>query len=53
LEGSVHKENWDTAYELRIPSQHKINKPAVLFKQVQDEDIGKEREKLQRLSTKP
>ena len=48
LEETVHKQNWNTASELKIPSEHKINKPTVLFKRVQDEDTRKEREKLQR-----
>jgi len=52
LEGIVHEQNWNTASELRVPSGHEINKPMVLFKKVEDEDIRTEREKLQRLSTK-
>jgi len=46
----VHKQNWNKASELRVPSGHEINKPTVLFKKVQDEDIRMEREKLQRLT---
>ena len=52
LEETVHEQNWNTASELKIHSGHKISKPTVLFKKVQDEDIKKEREKLQRTSTK-
>jgi len=52
LKGTVHEQNWDSASELKIPSQHRINKPAILFKKVEDEDIRKEREKLQKLSIK-
>ena len=52
LEGTVHKQNWNSASELKIPSGQKINKPTVLFKKVQDEDIKTEREKLRRVSMK-
>jgi len=52
LKGIVHEQKWNSASELKIPSQHCINKPAILFKRVEDEDIRKEREKLQKLSTK-
>jgi len=51
LKGTVHEQNWNSASELKIPSQHCINKPAILFKKVEDEDIMKEREKLRKLST--
>lgn len=52
LEGSVHKQNWNAASELKVPSGHKISKPAALFGKVPDEDITRERAKLQRLTTK-
>ena len=51
LEGSVHEQNWDSASKLAISDGHRINKPKVLFVKVQDEDIKREREKLQKLST--
>lgn len=35
LEGSVHKQSWDTAAALRIPKEHKINKPQILFEKVE------------------
>lgn len=47
LEGSVHEQDWDTAGELRIPGSHRINKPEVLFEKVGDEEIKRERERLQ------
>jgi len=50
LEDSVHKQNWDSASELKILSRHQINQPKVLFKKIQDEDIKKEKEKLQKLA---
>jgi methionyl-tRNA synthetase len=35
LEGSVHKEKWNSASEIKIKSGHKINKPEVLFKKIE------------------
>ncbi len=46
LEGTVHKQDWNTASELKIQSKHKISKPTVLFMKVKGEDISKEQEKL-------
>ncbi len=46
LEGSVHAQDWWTASGLRIPCKHKINKPSVLFRKVQEEEIERERERL-------
>jgi len=51
LEGAVHEQNWNSASKLTIPSEHRINQPIVLFQKIQDEDVKKEREKLQKLST--
>jgi len=51
LKGSVHKQNWDSASKLTTPKEHKINQPTVLFQKVQDEDIKRERVKLQKPST--
>jgi methionyl-tRNA synthetase len=50
LEGQVHEQKWDSASELAIPAEHRINKPTVLFKKVEDEDIKREREKLKKQS---
>lgn len=35
LTGSIHKEKWDSASEIKIKPGHKINKPEVLFKKIQ------------------
>jgi len=51
LKGSVHEQNWESALKLTIHDGHRINQPTVLFQKVQDRDIKKEREKLQKLST--
>jgi len=51
LKGTVHEQDWNSASEFRIPSHHRINKPVILFKKVEDEDIRKEREKLPKLGT--
>jgi methionyl-tRNA synthetase len=47
LEGSVHQQPWSSASELRIQSGHRINKPKILFRKVAEEEIQKQREKLQ------
>jgi len=51
LEGSVHEQNWDSASKLTIHEGHKVNKPTVLFKKVEDEAIERVREKLLKLGT--
>jgi len=50
LQGSVHKQKWDSASKLAIKSGHRIKKPRILFERVEDEKIEKEREKLLKLS---
>jgi methionyl-tRNA synthetase len=35
LEGSVHKQNWYSASELKINAKHKINEPEILFKKIE------------------
>ena len=52
LDGSVHKQSWSSALELAIPSGHKINKPKILFRKVAEEEIEKQREKLQKAVVK-
>jgi methionyl-tRNA synthetase len=47
LTGSVHKQNWKTISELRIEPSHKILKPTVLFKKIDDKEVKKEQRKLQ------
>ncbi len=47
LEGSVHEQSWGSASELTIPSEHKINKPKILFRKVAEEEIKKQKEKLE------
>jgi methionyl-tRNA synthetase len=49
LEGSVHKQSWSSASELKIQSGHHINKPEILFRKVTEEEIKKQKEKLQRI----
>jgi methionyl-tRNA synthetase len=46
LRGSVHNQDWNTASELAIKSSHKICRPAVLFKKVEDKDVDREKTKL-------
>ncbi len=52
LKGSVHEQSWSSALELTIPSGHKINKPKVLFRKIADEEIEKQRRKLQKIAAK-
>jgi methionyl-tRNA synthetase len=49
LDGSVHKQNWNSASEFKLLNKHQINKPQVLFQKVQDLDIKTEREKMHRM----
>jgi methionyl-tRNA synthetase len=46
LQGSIHKQDWDSAAQLKIEGGHRINEPKVLFQKIPDEDIEKERQKL-------
>jgi len=46
LKGSVHKQKWESAKELKIKTGHKINKPKVLFKKIENEEIEREIKKL-------
>ncbi len=50
LQGSVHKQRWDSASRLTIKNGHRISKPRILFEKVKDEKIEEEREKLLRLN---
>lgn len=50
LQGSVHKQRWDSASRLTIKNGHKISKPRIPFEKVKDEKIEEEREKLLRLN---
>ena len=50
LQGSVHKQRWDSASRLTIRSGHKISKPRILFEKVKDEETKEEKEKLLRLN---
>ena len=52
LENSVHEQSWSSALELRIISGHKINKPKILFRKVDEEEIEKQKEKLQKTAAK-
>jgi methionyl-tRNA synthetase len=52
LAGSVHKQSWSSASELKIQSGHKIRKPKILFRKVSEEEIKKQKEKLQRIAAK-
>jgi len=51
LDGSVHKQNWNTASKLEIKPGHHINQPSVLFEKVQDRDIETEKRKLGKATT--
>jgi methionyl-tRNA synthetase len=39
LDGSVHKQDWDSASRLSMPEGHRINQPKVLFQKIQAEEI--------------
>ena len=38
--------NWNNCGELYIKSNHKINKPEILFKKIEDKEISEQKEKL-------
>jgi len=50
LQGSVHRQDWDSASQLKIEGGHQINQPRVLFQKIPDEDIEKERQRLHKLA---
>jgi methionyl-tRNA synthetase len=50
LEGSVHKQDWNSASQIKIEGRHQINEPKVLFQKIPDEDIEKERRKLHKVA---
>ncbi|MFQ6073928.1 MAG: methionine--tRNA ligase [Candidatus Bathyarchaeia archaeon] len=52
LEGSVHKQSWSSASELKVPSGHRINKPEILFRKVAEEEIEKQKERLRKTAAK-
>jgi len=43
---SVHKQSWNSISKILIEPGHKINKPQILFKKVEDEEIKKQKNKL-------
>jgi methionyl-tRNA synthetase len=47
LRGEVQEQNWKNASELAIPAEHQINQPKVLFRKIEDQEIKREKEKLQ------
>jgi len=46
LPGSVYEQKWTSAKELRIKSGHRLSKPEILFKKIEDEEIEREVKKL-------
>ncbi len=48
LEGSVHKQDWNSLSELTIKSGHEINKPRPLFKKVEISDKEETQKKLEK-----
>ena len=48
LEGSIHEQSWSSALKLTISSGHKIQVPKILFQKVAEEEIEKQKEKLQK-----
>ena len=50
LEGKAHEQKWITASKIAVSAGHKINQPTVLFKKIEDKEIKRERETLQKQS---
>ncbi len=49
LEGSVHQQNWDDAADLALPVGHKIGRPTILFRKIEESEIQPEIERLKRI----
>jgi methionyl-tRNA synthetase len=48
LQGSVHKQEWNSASQLIVEGGHKINEPKVLFQKIPEEVVEDERQRLHR-----
>ena len=48
LKGSVHEQNWDSISKMLIKQGHKIKKPKILFKKIEDKEIKKQKNKLKK-----
>jgi len=46
LKDSVHEQKWDSLSKIEIKPKHKINRPEILFKKVEDVDIDNQLTKL-------
>jgi len=46
LKDSVHEQKWDSLSKIEIKPRHKINRPEILFKKVEDVDIDNQLTKL-------
>jgi len=46
LDGTIHEEEWYTASQLLVKPGHKIRKPEILFRIIEDKEIQKQKEKL-------
>lgn len=46
ISGNTNNQKWSLSAELKIKSGHKLNKPKILFKKIEDEEIEKEVNKL-------
>jgi methionyl-tRNA synthetase len=48
LEGSVHEQKWDSISKMILKQDHKIDKPKILFKKIEDKEIKKQKNKLKK-----
>lgn len=46
LDGQIREQGWDSASKLKIESNHKIKKPEILFRKIEDKEIEAELQKL-------
>jgi methionyl-tRNA synthetase len=51
LDGTVYQQKWEAASQIVINGGHKIRQPSVLFERIQDKDIEKEKQKLNKAIT--
>jgi len=48
LSGSVHEQDWASISKILIKPNHKIDKPQILFKKIENEEIKKQKQKLKK-----
>jgi methionyl-tRNA synthetase len=50
LDSNLLQQKWDAASQVTIRSGHKIRQPSALFEKIQDKDIEKEKQRLNKVT---